>query len=1089
MKIHALRFKNLNSLYGEWSIDFRNPEYLANGIFAITGPTGAGKSTILDAISLALYGRTPRLEAINKSGGNEILSRHTAECHAEVTFETQSGLYMVTWQQRRSRGKVDGKLQDYTHEVTDAATGVLLEDKKKQVSEFIKECTGLDFERFTRSMLLAQGDFAAFLKSTSSDRSEILEQITGTDIYKNISIEVHRRTSEEKQVLNEFEREIAHLDILSLEDEKVLRQCVVDAQQKCEGLKEEERGLIEQLQRVVEIERLQQKLVDTSVAQGENGKKIEVFAEEKVRIDQAVRAQEVEGEYATLLSKRAQRVRAQEQQVFFEQSLPALRDAAAESRARVEKGEGDKRLLHKLHTVERATIKEVTVLDGVVHEKKLLHKSRIADFTQIQSQLHSQNTKQKELQRELKRHKEALGRVQEYLNAHAVDVEIGSDLAVVESLQKQKELLEQRQDVRLQRVAAQTGAIKESEKSLEAAQKEVEYEREILRGLKDQKRYVEEQQVIQLSGKSNDDYTQELNHLLDLRNFQVKVADYEAERKLLHDGSPCPLCGAEEHPFAKGVTPEVSATDAMIAVLREKISVLNQLQLKSAQLIERENSSQLTFQKAESSLERFRLLLTTQRETLIELQQSQEQIVGELVQLMTSVKTSVGRYGVEAEGSLSDVVEALKKRKDFWEKAQVKEHQSHNEITRLSAEVKGGESLIEGLNRALKERDGLVEQAQADLEMVKEKRVTLYGEKECATEELRMTKELDVIEHELLGVRKSDDVAKQSLIEMTTKFESAIGLVGELLPIVGQLSERFHQLCEGLGFDDEAQFCLMRIVPDELKRLKSRDEALQLERVKLVSEKEQYDALIENQKSRLPKGVDTKELPAAKENVSSDLTRLQNQVGEDSNTIALNEEKKASLESGAERIDLQKRECDRWKKLHFYIGSNDGKKYRDFAQGLTFDVMISHANNQLKHMTERYLLVRDNEKPLELNVIDAHQGSVERSTKNLSGGESFIVSLALALGLSKMASNRIRIDSLFLDEGFGTLDEESLDVALDALSNLQGEGKLIGVISHVSALKARIETQIKVVSGSGGKSRLEGPGCSEVRAKDVAVVE
>ena len=139
--------------------------------------------------------------------------------------------------------------------------------------------------------------------------------------------------------------------------------------------------------------------------------------------------------------------------------------------------------------------------------------------------------------------------------------------------------------------------------------------------------------------------------------------------------------------------------------------------------------------------------------------------------------------------------------------------------------------------------------------------------------------------------------------------------------------------------------------------------------------------------------------------------------------------------------------------------------------------MVGRANLQLRKMTDRYLLIRDEAEPLMLNVIDNYQAGEVRSTRNLSGGESFIVSLALALGLSRMASRNVRIDSLFLDEGFGTLDEEALDTALDTLGSLRQEGKLIGVISHVAALKQRIGTQIEVTPLSGGRSRISGPGC------------
>ena len=163
--------------------------------------------------------------------------------------------------------------------------------------------------------------------------------------------------------------------------------------------------------------------------------------------------------------------------------------------------------------------------------------------------------------------------------------------------------------------------------------------------------------------------------------------------------------------------------------------------------------------------------------------------------------------------------------------------------------------------------------------------------------------------------------------------------------------------------------------------------------------------------------------------------------------------------------------------LHELIGSADGKKYRNFAQGLTFEVMIGHANRQLRKMTDRYLLIRDETQPLDLNVVDSYQAGEIRSTRNLSGGESFLVSLSLALGLSQMASKNVRVDSLFLDEGFGTLDEEALDTALQTLAGLQQDGKLIGVISHVPALRERISARIQVSSRTGGRSVIEGPGC------------
>jgi exonuclease SbcC len=173
-------------------------------------------------------------------------------------------------------------------------------------------------------------------------------------------------------------------------------------------------------------------------------------------------------------------------------------------------------------------------------------------------------------------------------------------------------------------------------------------------------------------------------------------------------------------------------------------------------------------------------------------------------------------------------------------------------------------------------------------------------------------------------------------------------------------------------------------------------------------------------------------------------------------------------------ISAQQGDYDLWQQLNSLIGSADGAKYRKFAQGLTLDHLVYLANQQLERLHGRYQLARRSSGELELEVIDTWQADAARDTKTLSGGESFLVSLALALALSDLVSHKTSIDSLFLDEGFGTLDGETLEVALDALDNLNASGKMIGVISHVEALKERIPVQLKVHKGVGmGYSGLD----------------
>jgi DNA repair protein SbcC/Rad50 len=174
-----------------------------------------------------------------------------------------------------------------------------------------------------------------------------------------------------------------------------------------------------------------------------------------------------------------------------------------------------------------------------------------------------------------------------------------------------------------------------------------------------------------------------------------------------------------------------------------------------------------------------------------------------------------------------------------------------------------------------------------------------------------------------------------------------------------------------------------------------------------------------------------------------------------------------ALVNELEKIELTTR---RWSSLNVVIGDATGAKFRKFAQGLTLQRLVVLANKHLEELNPRYRIRKDERASLELMVQDTYQANFERSMQTLSGGESFLVSLALALGLSDMAGNNTRIESLFIDEGFGTLDAESLNAALSALESLQSTGKLIGIISHVPELKERITAKIHVTKQGNGRS-------------------
>jgi exonuclease SbcC len=1043
MRILAIRFKNLNSMAGEWEVDFTDPAYTSDGIFAITGPTGAGKTTLLDAMCLALYRQTPRLGDITVSS-NEIMTRQTGECFAEVTFSTQHGRYRAHWSQHRARKQPDGKLQAARHEIADAETDKIIDSKFGTVDKRIVEITGMDFGRFTQSMLLAQGGFAAFLRASADDRAPILEKITGTAIYSAISISVHERRSQEEQQLTVLQAEQDGMRLLSTEVEAELRadQSTLTEQLGLEA--DKAKTLREQHQwhqRCLQLKQ-QQTILTRDLASWQQ--QDDAFQEQRQQLAEATRALELSALYATLVNLRKEQQEEQQTLTQSQTKLPELATHLEQQQNQV--AQLGKTLTDADRQLEaaRPILKKVHVLD-----------SRLADNRR---NLQAQQEKLDEKVATLRHYRTNID-LATFANDQQAEQHYQQALKATGQAQQQLDNIAQgsrpahwrEQRDALGEQISRTGTLQQrlAERTQQAQQQQqlvADIQRHEAELVHSSDRLARAEEVLSAHKTT-------LRSLQDQRVLQQRIIDLEALRTELEAGEPCPLCGAIDHPFAKHApVADINNLSQQIRAQEKQVNVSEQARNDA-------HASQVRQMATIHNLD-------TQRQQLDQAMQTMSQEIQALCQQL----------------DVDDNSEAVTERQQVLQQRRQEITRTLQEIDDLEAALKTcqrDQNLANLIREAVAVRNTLQAQKQ-NLDTLHIERQALLQDKDPDHEEARLQALVDTAQQSLTSAQQRLQQSQnhhQQLQQQIQTHETNIRRRAEKLE---QAEPAFTEALQQQQFPDEQAFVSAQLPEVERKTLETRSQALQQQGIELRSALTRTRQELDDELAKALTDDAPETLEQQWQRQEAVVSSLREKLGAVRQRLKDNDDARAQQQTLAEKIDQQKTEAERWRRLHALIGSSDGKKFRNFAQGLTFELMIQHANLQLQKMTDRYLLQRDRDQPLNLNVIDNYQGGEVRSTKNLSGGESFIVSLALALGLSRMASHNVRVDSLFLDEGFGTLDEDALDTALETLSSLQQEGKLIGVISHVAALKERISTQINVSPLAGGRSTLSGPGCRAI---------
>lgn len=935
MRLLAVRLQNLNSLSGTHEVRFDAEPLAAAGVFLITGPTGAGKSTLLDAMTLALYGRAARY---GNDKADEMMSRHTTECLAEVDFETGGRKLRATWRLGKTKS---GNLRPVQRTLADAVTLEILADKGREMDPMIESLTGLDAQRFLRSVLLAQGQFAAFLKAKPNERAELLEKITGTEIYSDLSIlafETHKATEAAAALLKE---RLGAVTVLDDESRTRLENGLAEAKTTAERLNTESQASSKQWR-----DQREHAIIVAEIAKlTESG--------QRLQHSQVEAAAEVVKLKATADGARQERTKREpvwEQAAGMAAQSDQLEKQLGESRATYQTWAREQK---EAATRRESAEKALTTHDDATKALEAWLKQNAGDaeladlLPQLRTCVREWRTTFEKLTEARKRHAEA-----QTLNQKITEAE------------KQTAVL-------TKKAADTTAKAKTDRAELDRLTKALEAQREVTRQAE-------------------------------------LVAGFDEHRHDLKSGEPCPLCGAREHPFATNDT----SFDSQLKTARQLLITLE----KQCEQASRELTA------LERDLAKVEAEAAAEKKRIVEMRNA----VGEIV-----VPDIVA---LEAEAQAKR--EAL----------------TYGGPTSRRHSLLGDESSplhVEQELDALEKRATTFSKKKQEAAQKQSERQKLEGAIQLATqEEAAKAKRLEELKAEGVVLRGRSD-------ELKTKLVALLG--GRSLAEDRQQHEGRVLTAEKVWRDAEAQ---MNALQTQIAASKAKLEQLEARRLPFAGQPVLGTEALN-------------ELEATAKRLNDEFAAKRTELGLLQQQLLNDDEARKRRDTGGAELKTAEAEALRWGRLKELIGSADGAKFSRFAQSLTLRQLIGLANEHLKVLAERYRLMAADGDELDLRIVDLYQANVDRPMESLSGGESFLASLALALGLSELASRHHPIDSLFIDEGFGTLDTETLEVALSALENLRSRGKTIGLISHVDLLKERLTTQVRVVRGAGGTSRIE----------------
>jgi exonuclease SbcC len=1004
MKICSIKLKNIHSLKGEHAVDFVNGVLADSGLFVITGPTGAGKSTLLDVITLALYNRIPRIDkSISKTVVEEegvVLTKHAKDCYAEVEFLVNEIQYRANWSMSRAS---TGTLKERLHEIVDVTNNnTIISNKISDVPKEIEKIIGLNYEQFVQSMILAQGQFSKLLLAKKDERNALLEDITGTSIYRSIGKKVFDRFSLAKKKEGDHRIKMGENillqqeELLAIQQELEIIKPILEANNRKKEqlvLKKElkiniEKLLLKQAELKTTAIYLEQKRAELSpeIAKLNTHNKFVVFRE---KYDFLIQNQDKEAALSKSIEELLSNTKALQQQVNailvtasslvnkevtpenFENELNDFQNRVLEF---LEKERTIENTKSTIHAILGDRQKQLIALGFELNGTEDIYNQLQQFLEQIkQKSLAVKVTSQAELLTERERNVKLRIPASDLIAERRL-----ADMALESISQRKNRILSHGQNI----VAMNHDLVKFKNQEVDLLEK-----------FEQVKTQIEESR---------------------------KIKDLDGLRAELKENCPCPLCGSANHPYVEA----------------HKEILLDAQQQSFNNLEQQLNSLRDQKNKLEAAINSFHNNLADEQKLLAPEEAKYKLNLNKIDQL-----TAILNW--DKNQPIADLNKKFKEIEDYQDQL--------NELEKaLQAQF-----IIKEFEVIHKEWIEL----KKNLAEVKSARLALYsGEdiiNEIASQKQSFTTEKLKLEADLALLAKSENekTVLNKLLQQT----------------ITELSQKLSPFGVTNWMD------LKKLILNELEASQLRN-ALQELNDNEVALKTNTETIAKD----LNLAVQKDDIAVTLESVTNEISLLnqtitdQNrQTWELANKIKLDEANREKQQANQLILEGLQRELNLWTKMNMLIGDATGKKFSNFVQELTLTQLIAYGNSRLQSFSDRYLLHADADSDT-LKVIDTYMGNSQRAVTSLSGGETFKLSLALAFGLSDLAAKNVNIESLFIDEGFGTLDPESLDQAITILEDMQNtSNKSIGIISHVGELKDRIGAKIKIVKTGIGYSTLQ----------------